>query len=37
MDFSPSKLKSGFGEHVIFVLDRLADFALKHMNFIWKK
>ncbi|KAK3887437.1 hypothetical protein Pcinc_008440 [Petrolisthes cinctipes] len=37
VDFPPSKLKSGCGEHAIFVLDRLADFALKHVNFIWKK
>nr|XP_027217532.1 intraflagellar transport protein 57 homolog [Penaeus vannamei] len=37
VDFPPSKLKAGFGEHVIFVLDRLADFALKTASFAWKK
>ncbi|KAK8739697.1 hypothetical protein OTU49_003151 [Cherax quadricarinatus] len=36
-DFPPSKLKTGHGEHAIFVLDRLADFALKQSNFMWKK
>ncbi|XP_063848886.1 intraflagellar transport protein 57 homolog isoform X2 [Scylla paramamosain] len=37
VDFPPSKLKAGCGEHAIFVLDRLADFALKNSNFVWKK
>lgn len=37
IEFPPSKLKAGFGEHVIFVLDRLADQALKLNNFQWKK
>nr|CAG4644166.1 EOG090X0ADS [Lepidurus arcticus] len=37
IDFSPGKLKQGFGEHVIFVLDRLADEALKVSNFSWNK
>ncbi|XP_042222192.1 intraflagellar transport protein 57 homolog isoform X2 [Homarus americanus] len=37
VDFPPNKLKVGYGEHAIFVLDRLADFALKQDNFLWKK
>ncbi|XP_072525163.1 intraflagellar transport protein 57 homolog [Salminus brasiliensis] len=37
VDFPPSKLKSGSGEHVCYVLDRLAEEALKSRNFIWKK
>nr|CAG4652033.1 EOG090X0ADS [Triops cancriformis] len=37
IDFSPGKLKQGYGEHVIFVLDRLADEALKTSNFSWNK
>ena len=34
IDFAPSKLKQGFGEQAIFVLDRLADEALS--QFEWK-
>uniref|UniRef100_A0A6A7G0A5 Intraflagellar transport protein 57 homolog n=1 Tax=Hirondellea gigas TaxID=1518452 RepID=A0A6A7G0A5_9CRUS len=37
IDFPPSKLKAGNGEHVIYVLDSLADFALKHTAFTWQK
>uniref|UniRef100_A0A667ZJY1 Intraflagellar transport protein 57 homolog n=1 Tax=Myripristis murdjan TaxID=586833 RepID=A0A667ZJY1_9TELE len=33
VDFPPSKLKSGSGEHVCHVLDRLAEEALKRRNF----
>ena len=35
IDFAPSKLKQGFGEQAIFVLDRLADEALIAMKFHW--
>ena len=35
IDFAPSKLKQGFGEHAIFVLDRLSDEALKAAQFHW--
>ena len=37
VDFPPNKLKQGFGEHAVFVLDHLADAALKSTNFTWKK
>ncbi|XP_066509090.1 intraflagellar transport protein 57 homolog isoform X2 [Hoplias malabaricus] len=37
VDFPPSKLKSGSGEHVCYVVDRLAEEALKSRAFIWKK
>nr|XP_057924787.1 intraflagellar transport protein 57 homolog isoform X1 [Doryrhamphus excisus] len=37
VDFPPSKLKSGSGEHVCFVLDRLADEALKRRGFSFKR
>lgn len=37
IDFPPSKLKQGWGEHCIFILDRLADEALKSTNFSWTK
>ncbi|XP_005103543.1 intraflagellar transport protein 57 homolog [Aplysia californica] len=37
IDFPPSKLKQGWGEHCIYILDRLADEALKSTNFHWKK
>lgn len=36
-DFPPNKLKTGCGEHCIWVLDRLADEALKAKNFVWKQ
>lgn len=37
VDFPPNKLKQGFGEHALFVLDHLADAALKNTSFTWKK
>ncbi|XP_041373379.1 intraflagellar transport protein 57 homolog [Gigantopelta aegis] len=37
VDFPPSKLKQGCGEHCIYVLDRLADEALKQTNFTWHR
>ncbi|KPP60771.1 hypothetical protein Z043_121198 [Scleropages formosus] len=37
VDFPPSKLKTGSGEHVCYVLDRLAEEALKKRGFTWKK
>jgi hypothetical protein len=37
VDFPPNKLKQGFGEHAVFVLDHLADAALKSNSFTWKK
>ncbi|XP_054927364.1 intraflagellar transport protein 57 homolog isoform X3 [Dermacentor andersoni] len=36
IDFPPSRLKQGWGEHVIFVLDHLADKALRKKHFAWK-
>ncbi|XP_019875718.2 intraflagellar transport protein 57 homolog [Aethina tumida] len=35
VDFSASKLKQGFGEQVVNILDNLATAALKHKNFKW--
>lgn len=37
VDFPPSKLKSGSGEHVCFVLDRLAAEALKRRHFSFRR
>ncbi|KAB0800072.1 hypothetical protein PPYR_07952 [Photinus pyralis] len=37
IDFSLSKLKQGVGEHVVFVLNTLADKALSYVGFQWKK
>lgn len=37
VDFPPSKLKSGSGAHVCFVLDRLADEALKRTGFAFRR
>ena len=37
IDFAPSKLKQGYGEHAIFVLDRLTDEALRAVKWQWKK
>ncbi|XP_005998731.1 intraflagellar transport protein 57 homolog [Latimeria chalumnae] len=37
VDFPPSKLKAGHGEHVCYVLDSLAEEALKHTGFSWKR
>ena len=36
-DFPPNRLKSGSGEQCLWVLDRLADEALKSKNFSWKR
>lgn len=36
-DFPPSKLKAGHGEQVCYVLDFLAEEALKHLGFTWKR
>lgn len=37
VEFSPNKLKQGVGEHAVYVLDKLADYALKVSKFKWKK
>ncbi|XP_076239630.1 intraflagellar transport 57 [Calliopsis andreniformis] len=37
VEFPPNKLKQGSGEHAIYVLDNLADEALKYQKFQWKK
>ncbi|KAJ8316077.1 hypothetical protein KUTeg_006091 [Tegillarca granosa] len=37
IDFPPSRLKQGCGEHCIYVLDRLSDEALKHTGFRWNR
>ncbi|KFP79246.1 Intraflagellar transport protein 57, partial [Acanthisitta chloris] len=37
VDFPPSKLKAGYGEQVCYVLDCLAEEALKHTGFRWKR
>ncbi|PVD36042.1 hypothetical protein C0Q70_03012 [Pomacea canaliculata] len=37
VDFPPSKLKQGCGEHCIYVLDRLADEALISTGFRWRQ
>ncbi|XP_069026138.1 intraflagellar transport protein 57 homolog [Embiotoca jacksoni] len=37
VDFPPSKLKSGSGEHVCFVLDRLAEEALRRRGFTFRR
>ncbi|XP_047445930.1 intraflagellar transport protein 57 homolog [Mugil cephalus] len=37
VDFPPSKLKSGSGEFVCYVLDRLAEEALKRRGFTFKR
>lgn len=37
IEFPPNKLKQGSGEHAIYVLDNLADGALKAQKFQWKK
>mmetsp|Transcript_27102 Transcript_27102/g.44206 ORF Transcript_27102/g.44206 Transcript_27102/m.44206 type:complete len:404 (+) Transcript_27102:75-1286(+) len=36
-DFSPAKLKPGFGEAVCAVLNNLLDFSLETMGFVFKK
>ena len=35
IDFAPSKLKQGYGEQALFVLDTLCDEALKAVRFEW--
>lgn len=35
IDFAPSKLKQGYGEQALFVLDTLVDHALKATKFVW--
>ncbi|XP_046388605.1 intraflagellar transport protein 57 homolog [Ischnura elegans] len=35
--FPPSKLKQGYGENVVFILDKLTDEALKYCKISWKK
>ncbi|NXY90185.1 IFT57 protein, partial [Alcedo cyanopectus] len=37
VDFPPSKLKAGYGEQVCYVLDCLAEEALKYTGFSWKR
>ena len=37
VEFPPNKLKQGVGEHAIYVLDNLADQAIKSSSFKWKK
>ena len=37
IDFAPSKLKQGFGEQALFVLDRLSDEALRATQFTWSQ
>ncbi|XP_069060894.1 intraflagellar transport protein 57 homolog isoform X2 [Pleurodeles waltl] len=37
VDFPPSKLKAGCGEHVCYILDCLAEEALKHIHFSWNR
>lgn len=37
VEFPPNKLKQGIGEHAVYVLDNLADNALKMQKFQWKK
>lgn len=36
-DFPPAKLKTGSGEQVCYVIDKLADEALKGRKFAWQK
>lgn len=37
VDFPPNRLKPGCGQHVVMVLDKLADEALRATNFKWQK
>ncbi|XP_044297644.1 intraflagellar transport protein 57 homolog isoform X4 [Varanus komodoensis] len=37
VDFPPSKLKAGYGEQACYVLDCLAEEALKYTSFAWKR
>lgn len=36
IDFAPSKLKQGYGDQALFVLDNLSDEALRTVNFEWR-
>lgn len=37
VDFAPSKLKSGYGEQCLYVLNNLADLALIADGFSWQR
>ncbi|XP_078590345.1 intraflagellar transport protein 57 homolog [Branchiostoma floridae x Branchiostoma japonicum] len=37
VDFPPSKLKQGCGEHAVYILDKLADEAMTSTGFTWDK
>ncbi|CAI4226690.1 unnamed protein product [Auanema sp. JU1783] len=37
VDFSANKLRQGYGENALYVLDSLADLALIHINFQWQR
>jgi len=37
VDFPPAKLKSGYGEQVIYLVNKLCDEALKSQMFSWKR
>ncbi|KAJ8938930.1 hypothetical protein NQ318_011692 [Aromia moschata] len=37
VDFPPNKLKQGVGEHVVYILDNLASYAIKKNNIILQK
>lgn len=37
VEFSPNRLKQGVGEHAVYVLDNLADYAIKVLKFKWQK
>ncbi|KAK7790013.1 hypothetical protein R5R35_013341 [Gryllus longicercus] len=37
VDFPPSKLKQGYGEHAVTVLDTLVDAAIQSTGFSWQK
>ncbi|WP_411023734.1 hypothetical protein, partial [Salmonella sp. s51228] len=37
VDFPPTRLKSGYGEHVCYVISELTTIALKKVNFSFKR
>ncbi|XP_014213270.1 intraflagellar transport protein 57 homolog [Copidosoma floridanum] len=37
VEFPPNKLKQGVGEQAVYVLDNLADYAMKFLKFKWEK
>ena len=37
VEFPPNKLKQGVGEHAVYVLDKLSDYAIKTLKFKWEK